>query len=147
MATMGRPTKKVALSRKGTQAIDKIRDNLPRIVDELLEVGFKSDHPLSCPRCSHKFVIQVADPKTLQWLWERAEGKVPEQQTDTGLDKLSRLFENMAKAGLAIEAVPPPSNTLLELVDASPGPESGDEEESAGTDTGDVWPETARRPA
>jgi hypothetical protein len=145
MAVMGRPTKKAALSRKGVLAVDKIRENLPRIVDELLEVGFKSDHPLACPRCNHKFVIQVADPKTLQWLWERAEGKVPEQQTDTGLDKLSRLFENMAKVGLTVEstALPAPQ----EYVDASTGPESDDEEELTGTDTGDVWPETARRPA
>jgi hypothetical protein len=118
MAVMGRPTKKVALSRKGVQAIDKIRDNLPKIVDELLQVGFKSDHNLACPRCSHKFTIQIADPKTLQWLWERAEGKVPDQQTDTGIDKLSRLFENMAKAGLSVEAAPPRTHRL-ELVDAS----------------------------
>jgi len=129
MAVMGRPTRKMQLSRKGTQAIDKIRDNLPRIVDELLEVGFKSDHSLACPRCNHKFTIQVADPKTLQWLWERAEGKVPEQQTDTGLDKLSRLFENMAKAGLTVEALPAPAHR--EYVDASTGPEPDDEEEPA----------------
>lgn len=129
MAVMGRPSKKMVLSRKGTQAIDKIRENLPQIVDELLKVGFRSDHPIACPRCAHKFSIQVADPKTLQWLWERAEGKVPEQQTDTGLDKLSRLFENMAKAGLSIEAALPPKNG--EYVDASAGPEPGDEEEPA----------------
>lgn len=129
MAVMGRPSRKVILSRKGTQAIDKIRDNLPRIVDELLTAGFKSERNLACPRCSHKFTIEIADPRTLQWLWERAEGKVPEQQTDTGLDKLSRLFENMAKAGLSIEAVPPPHH--LELVDASTGPESSVEEEPA----------------
>jgi hypothetical protein len=126
---MGRPTKKVALSRKGTQAIDKIRDNLPRIVDELLESGFKTERPLSCPRCSHKFTIEISDTKTLQWLWERAEGKVPEQQTDTGLDKLSRLFENMAKAGLTVEALPAPPHPL-EYIDASTGPESDGEEES-----------------
>jgi hypothetical protein len=132
MAVMGRPTKKVALSRKGVQAIDKIRDNLPRIVDELLQVGFKSEQNLACPRCSHKFTIQLADPKTLQWLWERAEGKVPEQQGDTSLDKLSRLFENMAKAGLAVEALPA-RNHHLEIVenDASPGTDVTDEEEPA----------------
>ena len=87
---------------------------MPQIVDELLQAGFKSDHPLACPRCNHKFVIQIADTKTLQWLWERAEGKVPEQQTDTGLDKLSRLFENMAKAGLTVEPAPPPLTHHLE---------------------------------
>jgi len=131
MAVMGRPTKKVALSRKGTQAVDKIRDNLPKIVDELLEVGFKSDHPLACPRCNHKFSIQVADPKTLQWLWERAEGKVPEQTTDTSLDKLSRLFENMAKAGMTVEALPAAPENHLEFIDAdaSTGPEPGEQEE------------------
>jgi hypothetical protein len=132
MAVMGRPTKKVVLSRKGQLAIDKIRENLPRIVDELLQVGFKSEHNLACPRCSHKFSIQIADPRTLQWLWERAEGKVPEQQNDTSLDKLSRLFENMAKAGLAVEALPSSSNNhRLEIVDASTGPDESDEEEPA----------------
>jgi hypothetical protein len=123
---LGRPTKKVALSRKGVQAIDKIRDNLPKIVDELLQVGFKSERDMACPRCAHKFSIQIADPKTLQWLWERAEGKVPEQQTDSGLDKLSRLFENMAKAGLSVEAAPP---RRLELLDAHIGPDEPDSEE------------------
>ena len=132
MAQMGRPTKKVALSRKGTQAIDKIRDSLPRIVDELLAAGFKSEKDLACPRCRHRFTIQLSDAKTLQWLWERAEGKVPEQQTDTGLDKLSRLFENMAKAGLTVEALPARSNGQ-EYVDASTGDASDldDEEEPA----------------
>lgn len=128
--TIGRPSRKVVLSRKGTLAIDKIRENLPRIVDELLESGFKSDRTLACPRCQHKFSIQISDPKTLQWLWERAEGKVPEQQTDTGLDKLSRLFENMAKVGLSIEALPP-AQSNGEYIDASPGSESGDEEKPA----------------
>lgn len=128
MAVMGRPTKKVALSRKGTQAIDKIRDHLPQIVDELLQAGFRSEQRLACPRCNHKFSIQIADPKTLQWLWERAEGKVPEQQTDTGLDKLSRLFENMAKVGLTVEAIPTlPSGDAH----ASAGSEPDDEEEPA----------------
>jgi hypothetical protein len=123
---MGRPTRKVALSRKGTQAIDKIREHLPEIVDELLRAGFKSEQKLACPRCNHKFSIEIADPKTLQWLWERAEGKVPEQQTDTGLDKLSRLFENMAKVGLTVEALPNGDHA-----NASAGSEPDDEEEPA----------------
>ena len=128
MAVIGRPTKKVQLSRKGTQAIDKIRDHLPQIVDELLKAGFKSEQGLACPRCNHKFSIEIADPKTLQWLWERAEGKVPEQQTDTGLDKLSRLFENMAKVGLTVEAHPVHQG---ELADASAGSEPDEQEEPA----------------
>ena len=126
---MARPTKKAALSRRGVEAIDKIRANLPKIVDELLDTGFKSDRQLACPRCNHRFEIQISDPKTLQWLWERAEGKVPESQNDTGLDKLSRLFANMAKAGLT--ATPPALPRRIEVVDASDG---RDEAEPPDTD-------------
>lgn len=129
---MARPTKKAALSRRGVEAIDKIRANLPKIVDELLDTGFKSDRQLACPRCNHRFEIQISDPKTLQWLWERAEGKVPESQNDTGLDKLSRLFANMAKAGLT--ATPPalPTRTKIEELDADS--DSRDETEPPDTD-------------
>lgn len=116
---MARPTTEVALSRKGQDAVKRIREKLPEISDQLLRAATDGEQDVNCPKCKHTFTVKWAgDTKVAQWLWERAEGKVGEQQPDSPIDKLTNMFREWRAASEAQAALPAPddegdANSLL----------------------------------
>lgn len=82
--------------RQAKVALDKIRDRLPELADQLLEAGLGGKRMVTCPKDKHQFHITIpGDSKLLLSLWERVEGKPIEQKAPSEIQPLVDLFREL----------------------------------------------------
>lgn len=100
--------------RKAGEALDKIRDALPEIAEQLLQAGLGGTAVFFCKKCKEKNEVKVkSDPKILLSLWERVEGKPQEAPRPSEIEPLVNLFRELrllreAPSTIEVKELPAP---------------------------------------
>lgn len=92
----GRPNRNDSLARKGKIAVEQVREELPTISRQLLEAAKGGKRTVVCQKCKHPNVVEwVGDPNLAKWLWERVEGRPPDQKPPSETEKLIDFFSRI----------------------------------------------------